>query len=232
MESKFPGWSPSPVSMASVQPAPEVRRRVGRLSTPRRATWHSPGAARKSLPARRSMIRVVSPAFSRAAAVRRVLRTPSDPSGVRAPVPRRGQQRHAAATPQPRRRGRPADRPGGGVQRLVQGPEPDPAAAQPGHDGDQGPAGTGTAGPGPGRRGCRRRGGSPGTRRARDGRRSCPAAYRRRSGCSRPRSGRGPGYRVSLSPRLIRFWSHPPATAGRARQGGLVPVPAGRRRAG
>jgi hypothetical protein len=150
MESKFPDRSPSPVSMASVQPAPEVRRRVGRLSTPRRATWHSPGAARKSPPARRSMIRVVSPAFSRAAAVRRVLRTPSDPSGVRAPVPRRGQQRHAAATPQPRRRGRPADRPGGGVQRLVQGPEPDPAAAQPGHDGDQGPAGTGTAGPGRG----------------------------------------------------------------------------------
>jgi len=79
MESKFPGWSPRPVSMASVQPVPEVRRRVGRLSTPRRATWRSPGAARKSLPARRSMIRVVSPAFSRAAATRRVLGTPSDP---------------------------------------------------------------------------------------------------------------------------------------------------------
>jgi len=27
--------------------------------------------------------------------------------------------------------------PGGGVQRLVQGPEPGAAAAQPGHDGDQ-----------------------------------------------------------------------------------------------
>jgi hypothetical protein len=48
---------------------------------------------------------------------------------------------------------------------------------------------TGTAGPGSGRRGCRRRGGSPGTRRARDGRRSCPAACRRRSGCSRPDQG-------------------------------------------
>jgi hypothetical protein len=55
MESKFPGWSPSPVSTASVQPGPEVRRRVGRLSTPRRGTWHSPGAAWKSLPARRSI---------------------------------------------------------------------------------------------------------------------------------------------------------------------------------
>jgi hypothetical protein len=85
-ESKFPGWSPRPVSMASVQPDLEVRRRVGRLSTPRRATWHSPGAARKSLPARRSMIRVLSPACSRAAAVRRVLGTPSDPLGVRTPV--------------------------------------------------------------------------------------------------------------------------------------------------
>jgi len=49
--------------MASVQPAPEVRRRVGWLSTPSRATWHSPWAARKSPPTRRSMIRVVSPAF-------------------------------------------------------------------------------------------------------------------------------------------------------------------------
>ena len=40
----------------------------------------------QSLPTRRSMIRVVSPAFSRAAATSRVLGTPSDPSGVRTPV--------------------------------------------------------------------------------------------------------------------------------------------------
>jgi hypothetical protein len=41
MESKFPGWSPSPVSMASVQPAPEVRRLWGSGTRPLALTWAS-----------------------------------------------------------------------------------------------------------------------------------------------------------------------------------------------